>query len=69
MKKNMGNSDRLIRVAIAIVLIILKTAGIVSGTWGTVLVIFAGVLILTSLISFCPMYLPFGLNTCKNNKA
>lgn len=64
MKKNMGNADRIIRVLIAAVFAYLYFGGIVTGTLGLVLVILGGVFVLTSLVGFCPLYAPFGLNTC-----
>jgi hypothetical protein len=65
MKKNMGMADRAIRTLIAIVLIILLFNGTIHGVLGTVLTIVAIVFLLTSVISFCPAYLPFGLSTRK----
>ncbi|WP_420592958.1 YgaP family membrane protein [Robiginitalea biformata] len=64
MKKNMGSADRVIRLLIAAVIGVLYYTGTVSGTLGIVLLILAGVFILTSFISFCPLYAPFGLSTC-----
>lgn len=68
MKKNMGNADRIIRVLIAIIMAVLYFTGTVSGTIGLVLMILAGVFVLTSLISFCPLYAPFGIRTCPSEK-
>jgi uncharacterized membrane protein len=65
MKKNMGSLDRIVRVIIAAVIAGLYLGGIVSGTLGIVLLVLAGVFVLTSFVSFCPLYAPFGLNTCK----
>jgi len=65
MKKNMGTTDRVIRILLAAVLAYLYFGGIVTGTWGLVLVILGGVFVLTSLVGFCPLYVPFGLSTCK----
>ena len=65
MKKNMGSADRIIRVILAAVLAYLYFTGVLVGTFGLVLVILAAVFVLTSLISFCPLYAPFGLSTCK----
>ncbi len=65
MKKNMGTADRLIRILIAIFVIALYFTNVISGTLAIVLLVFAGVFILTSFISFCPLYLPFGINTGK----
>ena len=67
MKKNMGSADRIIRILIAAVFAYLYFGGIVTGTLGLVLVILGGVFVLTSLVSFCPLYLPFGINTCKKS--
>ena len=65
MTKNMGSADKIIRLVIAAIVAVLYFTGTISGTLGIVLLIFAGVFVLTSLISFCPLYLPFGLSTCK----
>jgi hypothetical protein len=64
MKKNMGTADRIIRVIIAAIIATLYFTNTISGTLGIVLLILAGVFVLTSLISFCPLYAPFGLRTC-----
>lgn len=64
MRKNMGTADRIIRVIIAAIVGILYFTGTISGTLGIVLLILAGVFVLTSLISFCPLYVPFGFRTC-----
>ena len=61
----MGSMDKVVRIIVAIVLILLYTTGTISGTLGIVLIALAGIFVLTSLISFCPLYLPFGINTCK----
>lgn len=64
MKKNMGMADRVIRSVIAVVIAILYFAGILTGIWGLILLILACVFLLTSMVSFCPLYLPLGINTC-----
>ena len=61
----MGSFDRIIRVIIAIVIATLYFANVISGTVAIVLLVLAGVFILTSLVSFCPLYLPFGISTKK----
>lgn len=68
MKKNMGNADRIVRLIIAAVLAYLYFGGVVTGTLGIILVVVAGVFVLTSLISFCPLYSLVGLNTCPVKK-
>ncbi len=65
MKKNMGNADKIIRLIIAATIGTLYYLDIVSGTTGIVLMILAIVFAVTSFINFCPLYLPFGINTCK----
>ncbi|MBK7888120.1 MAG: DUF2892 domain-containing protein [Bacteroidetes bacterium] len=67
MKKNMGSTDKIMRIIVALVLIFLYATNRVEGTLGIVLLVLAGVFILTSLVSFCPLYAPFGINTCKKN--
>ncbi|MEZ0486739.1 YgaP family membrane protein [Fibrella aquatica] len=63
MKKNMGSIDRTLRIVIAIVLIVLYATGTLSGVWGIVSLAVAGIFLLTSLVSTCPLYLPFGIRT------
>lgn len=63
MKKNMGTADRMIRIIVAVVFIILYATGTIPGTLGIVLIILALIFVLTSVVSFCPVYLPLGLNT------
>lgn len=65
MKKNMGNTDRTIRLLLATAFAFLYFSGIVSSTLGIILLVLAVVFILTSFIGFCPLYSLFKLNTCK----
>ena len=65
MKKNMGTADRVIRIVIAALIAVLYFTGTIPGVWATVLLILAGVFVLTSFVSFCPLYAPFGISTCK----
>lgn len=64
MKKNMGSLDKIIRIALAAVVVILYFTNVISGVFGIVLLVLAGVFVLTSLVSFCPLYAPFGISTC-----
>ncbi|MBV7268825.1 YgaP family membrane protein [Winogradskyella luteola] len=64
MKKNMGTADRVIRIIIAAIVGVLYFKEIISGTLGIILLVVAGIFILTSFISFCPLYAPFGIRTC-----
>jgi len=69
MKKNMGNIDRIIRLVLAVIFAALYFTGTVTGTLGVVLVILGAVFVLTSLVSFCPLYTIVGLNTCPTKSA
>ena len=62
----MGIADRLIRLTIAGVLASLYLGQVVTGTFGIIALVIAGVFVLTSAVSFCPLYKLFGLKTCKN---
>lgn len=64
MQKNMGNLDRTVRVFIALIMGVLIGTGVVTGTLGYVLLAFSAVFVLTSLVSFCPLYTLLGINTC-----
>lgn len=68
MKPNMGTVDRIIRLALAAIMAALYFTGTVTGTIGIVLLVFAVVFTLTSLVSFCPLYTLVGLNTCPTEK-
>ena len=65
MKKNMGIIDKVIRVIIAIAFSILFFTGTVEGVLGYVLLALGAIFLLTSVISFCPLYAPFKISTCK----
>lgn len=63
MKKNMGKADRIIRLILAAIVATLYFTNVITGTLGIVLLVLAGVFVLTSFVSFCPLYAPFGLST------
>ena len=69
MKKNMGKLDRSVRLLIALVLIGVYFSGIVTGTWGIVILVAAGIMALTSLINSCPLYSVWGISTASKHKA
>jgi hypothetical protein len=68
MKKNMGLVDRIIRILLAVIVVVLFFTNVISGTLAIILLIFAGIFVLTSLISFCPLYLPFGIKSFKKKR-
>jgi hypothetical protein len=63
--KNMGSTDRIVRIVAAVVMLILAFWVVPSGILSTILIILGVVFILTSLVSFCPLYLPFKISTLK----
>lgn len=64
MKKNMGSFDRVTRIVIAVIIGFLYFGGILTGTIGIILLVLAGIFLLTSFVSFCPLYTLLGINTC-----
>jgi len=68
MKKNMGTIDRIIRILLAIVVAILYMNGSITGVAAIILGILAFVFIITSLIGFCPLYVPFKISTISKSK-
>ncbi|KPM32202.1 Hypothetical protein I595_1851 [Croceitalea dokdonensis DOKDO 023] len=65
MKKNMGGTDRMVRFILALIVLALFYFNVVQGTLAYVLLALSGIFVLTSLVSFCPLYTLFGPNTCK----
>ena len=63
MKKNVGKTDKIIRISIAVIIALLYSANLISGTWAIVLGILAVISAATSFVGYCPLYLPFGINT------
>jgi hypothetical protein len=67
MKQNMGRMDKTIRISIAILLGLLYSTGILEGTIGIIAVVLGAIFLLTSFMGFCPLYVPFGISTCKKS--
>jgi hypothetical protein len=68
MKQNVGATDKIIRILLAIVFAALYITNVVTGTLGIVLLVVAVVFAATALVGFCPLYALFGLNTCPVKK-
>ena len=69
MKKNLSSVDRIFRILIAAVIIVLYfTTNLIAGTWAIILLIVSGSFITTSFISFCPLYFLFGINSNRQEK-
>jgi hypothetical protein len=65
MKKNMGTIDKVIRILVAVVVVVLYFTHVISGTLAIILLALSAIFIVTSFLSFCPLYLPLGLSTRK----
>ena len=65
MKKNMGNTDKVIRVFLALAVAVLYFTNIINGITAIILGVLALIFIATSFISFCPLYYPFKISTRK----
>ena len=65
MKRNMSNLDRILRVVLAAVFAYLYFSGVVTGIFGIILLVLGGVFLLTSLVGFCPLYVPLKFSTRK----
>lgn len=68
MKKNMGNTDKGVRIVLALAIALLYYFNVISGTLAYVLMALAIVFLITSLINFCPLYTLFGWKTCKTKE-
>ncbi len=69
MKKNVGKTDKIIRILIAVVLVALYFTNVVTGTLGIIFLVAAGISLVTALINFCGLYSLFGMSTCPMKKA
>jgi K+-transporting ATPase A subunit len=65
MKKNMGSADQGIRLLLAATLVVLYFSGVISGTFGMIILVVAAVFIVTALVGYCPLYSLIGIKTCK----
>jgi len=65
MKQNMGKSDKILRILAVIAIAVLYVADVISGTLALILGIVAIAFVITSLVGFCPLYLPLKLSTKK----
>lgn len=68
MQKNMGTLDKAIRIILAIAFAVLYFTNVITGIFGIILLVLGGIFILTSFVSFCPLYAPFGIKTCKTKE-
>ena len=64
----MSSADRIIRTSVAVIIGGLYFGEVIPGTTAIILGLLAVILILTSTISFCPLYAPFKFSTRKAEK-
>ena len=69
MKANMGLVDRVIRIALALLISALYFTNVISGTTAIILLVIAAIFILTTFVAFCPLYSPFKISTRKKTAA
>ena len=67
MKKNIGLIDRILRFTAAILFVYLYAANIIQGTLGIILIILTVMFLLTGILSWCPLYMPFKISTTKKS--
>ncbi|MBN2667876.1 MAG: DUF2892 domain-containing protein [Bacteroidales bacterium] len=68
MNKNVGPIDKVIRLIIAIALVGLYFMNVIPSPFDYVGLALAGIMVLTTVINFCPLYLPFGIKTCRKKR-
>ena len=68
MKQNVGKTDKIIRIVIAIILVALYFTNVVTGTLGIIFLVAAGIALVTALVNFCGLYAIFGLSSCPLKK-
>jgi len=68
MNKNIGTTDKIIRIILAAIIAVLYLTHAITGTFAIVLLICGIILVATSLFSFCGLYAIFGMSTCKVKK-
>jgi hypothetical protein len=65
MRKNIGTTDKAVRLVVAAIILLLYFTNVVSGALALVLLLLAIILAGTSLLGFCPLYMPFGISTLR----
>jgi len=68
MKRNVGKTDKIIRIVIAIILVALYFTDVVTGTLGIIFLVVAGIALVTALVNFCGLYAIFGFSSCPLKK-
>lgn len=61
LSQNVGSADKIARLVIGALLIVLAITGVI-GVWGWLGLVLVG----TAFMNFCPIYRVFGLKTCQD---
>ena len=67
MKRNMSTLDRILRLVLVVLIAIMYFTDAITGTWALILLVISGILLITSLLGVCPLYVPFGISTRKKS--
>jgi hypothetical protein len=65
MKKNVGTIDKVIRILVAVIVVVLYFIHVIAGTLAIILLSLSAIFVVTSLFSFCPIWMALGLSTRK----
>lgn len=68
MNKNIGITDKIIRIFLSVIIAVLFLTNVISGILGLVLLLFAAILLLTAFFSFCPTYRLIGIKSCSDDE-
>lgn len=68
MEKNIGKTDKTIRIIAALILAVLAVSGTISGVFGVILIILAAVLLITAFVGSCPLYTLLKISTKETNE-
>ena len=64
----MSKVDSTVRIIVAGVISALYFTNVINGVFATILIAFSALFLFTSFVSFCPLYVPLGINTCTKKK-
>lgn len=63
MKRNLSITDRWVRIGVAFFIALLYFTNVINGTWAIILALVGVVLVLSSMVNWCPLYHLFGFST------
>jgi hypothetical protein len=65
MRKNVGNGDRFLRIILGVIVLIFGLSDSLDGMFKWIALALGLILVITSSMQFCPLYVIFRMNTCK----